>query len=91
MRFSRPTEDMLPTIKRVIARYLRTNGTFSRTNRKRKQKLLKKEGGSCEKPDIKLPSTINVPEPVLQNNNFSVIVVSILFLSKHYINHSLWY
>ncbi|KAF3323109.1 F-box/kelch-repeat protein [Carex littledalei] len=62
MRFWRPTEDMVLIIKGVIARCLRTNGIFAeffpRANLKRKQ-LLEKEGGSCKRPNVKLPSTIN--------------------------------
>ncbi|XP_078150996.1 uncharacterized protein LOC144546314 [Carex rostrata] len=66
IRFWRPTEDKVRIIKAVIAWCPRTNGIFAqafsrpgKVNQKRKQQLLEKEGGSCEKPDVKLPSTIN--------------------------------
>ncbi|XP_078172858.1 uncharacterized protein LOC144566708 [Carex rostrata] len=73
MRFWRPIEDKVQTIKAVITQCLRTNGIFSqafarprKVNRKRKQQLLEKKGGSCKKPDVKLPST---------TNNSSLIVI----------------
>ncbi|KAF3323110.1 hypothetical protein FCM35_KLT13099 [Carex littledalei] len=63
MRFWRPTKNMVLIIKGVIAQCLRTNGLFAESfpsaNRMRKQQLLEKEGGSCEKSDVKLSSTIN--------------------------------
>ncbi|XP_078158913.1 uncharacterized protein LOC144554473 [Carex rostrata] len=73
MRFWRPIEDKVQTIKAVIGRCLRTNGIFAqafcrprKVNRKRKQQLLEKKGGSCKKSDVKLPST---------TNNSSLIVI----------------
>ncbi|XP_078182298.1 uncharacterized protein LOC144575920 [Carex rostrata] len=79
MCFKRPTKAIAQVVKAVITRCLRTNGTFSEafsmTNRKRKQQLQENEGGSCEKPNIKLPSTINVHETVPQNNSSSLIII----------------